>query len=402
MKVLLADRMDELVVDELRAVGLEVESRPDLTKTTLPQALDGVGILVVRATPVTAEAIEAGKQLNLIVRAGVSTQNIDVQAAAARGIYVASCPGMNAAAVAELVFGLLLSLDRRIVDATVDLRAGRWRRGHYQSARGLLGRRLGIVGLGAVGREVASRARAFGMEVTAWSRSLTPGRAAKLGVGYASRLDDLAAKSDVLSLHLPLTPSTRGIVSRAVLEKLPTGATVINTSRAGVLDYAALAALASERGLRAGLDVFPDEPDELEGAIDPALFAAGLVYATPHVAAATQQAQRAIAAETVRIVRAFLTEEDVPNVVNLCATSPARFALVLRMADRVGVLANTLNVLKRHGINIEEISNAVFDGARATCTKLRVSARPSEACLEEIRAFGEVLHVDVVALPNLA
>ena len=126
------------------------------------------------------------------------------------------------------------------------------------------------------------------------------------------------------------------------------------------------------------------------------------MYATPHVGASTEQAQRAIALETARIVRAFLTEEDVPNVVNICATSPARYAVVLRMLDKVGVLANTLSVLKRHGINIEEISNTVFEGAIATCTKLRVSGRPSDACVKEIGAFAEVLHVDVVPLPNLA
>ena len=115
-----------------------------------------------------------------------------------------------------------------------------------------------------------------------------------------------------------------------------------------------------------------------------------------------EQAQRAIARETARIVRAFMTEETVPNVVNICATTPARYAVVVRMLDKVGVLANTLGVLKRHGINIEEISNTVFDGAQATCTKLRTSGRPSEACLKEIAAFDEVLDVDVVALPNLA
>lgn len=129
---------------------------------------------------------------------------------------------------------------------------------------------------------------------------------------------------------------------------------------------------------------------------------AGTVHGTPHIAASTEQAQRAIAMETARIIRSFLTEEDIPNVVNICATSPARYAVVLRMLDKVGVLANTLSVFKRHGINIEEISNTVFEGAIATCTKLRVTGRPNDACLREIRAFDEVLHVDVISLPNLA
>lgn len=402
MRVLLADPMDDLVKEELRMMGLEVVDRPDLTKATLATALEGVGILVVRSTPVTAEAINAAPQLNLIVRAGVSVSNIDVAAASSRGIYVAHCPGKNAAAVAELVMGLVIALDRRIVDATVELRAARFRKAEYQRARGLQGSRIGIVGLGHVGREVATRAKAFGLEPVAWSRGLSASRAQKLGVAHAGSLEELASKSHILSLHLPLTAQTRGLVGRSVLEKLPDGAFVINTSRAGVLDYEALADLVPKKGLRVGLDVYPAEPDDPSGAFDASLFAAGYVYGTPHVAAATTQAQRAIAMETLRIIRSFLTEETVPNVINMCATSPARFAVVLRMEDKVGALANTLNVLKRHGINIEEISNTVFEGARATCTKLRVSARPSERCLGEIRAFEEVLHVDVVALPNLA
>lgn len=402
MRLLLADKMDTQALEELRVLGVAIESRPELTKETLPGALEGVGILVVRSTEVTAEAIAAGKHLNLIVRAGAGVNTIDVAAASARGIYVANCPGKNASAVGELAMGLVVALDRRIVDATCDLRAGRWEKAKYAAARGLFGRRIGIAGLGAIGREMLVRARGFGLEPHAWSRSLTPGKAAKLDVGYARTLHELAARSDVLSIHLPLTPQTRGIVDRSVLEALPDGAIVVNTARSEVLDYAALEQMVEKKGLRVGLDVFPGEPAGGSAAFESTLLGRGIVYATPHIGASTEQAQRAIAVETARIIRSFLTEEDVPNVVNICATSPARYALVLRMLDKVGVLANTLSVLKRHGINIEEISNTVFDGAIATCTKLRVSGRPTEACLNEIQAFDEVLHVDVIALPNLA
>ena len=217
---------------------------------------------------------------------------------------------------------------------------------------------------------------------------------------------ELARQSEVLSLHLPLTPQTRGVVSREVLSALPDGAIVLNTSRAGVMDYQALADLIKTKGLRVGLDVFESEPKG--GApFESALLGAssvheGLVYGTPHIAASTTQAQHAIATEVNRIVRCFLTEEEVPNVVNVCRNTPARFALVLRARDEVGVLANVLNVVKRHGLNIEEMSSTVFDGAAAACTKLHVSGRPGEVCLNEIRAFDEVLHVDVVSLPNLA
>jgi len=402
MRLLIADKMDTDPLEELKVLGVQIHSRPELTKETLPGALDGVGILVVRSTEVTARAIEAGKHLNLIVRAGAGVNTIDVAAASARGIYVANCPGKNASAVAELTMGLVLALDRRIVDATVDLRGGLWDKARYASAPGLVGRRIGIAGLGSIGREVLARARAFGLEPHAWSRSLTAQRAAKLDVGHARSLVELASRSDVFTLHLPLTPQTRGAVGREVLEALPDEAIVINTARSELVDYAALEELVAKKGLRVGLDVFPAESGGGSVPFDAKILGAGLVYGTPHIGASTEQAQHAIAEETSRIIRSFLTEEDVPNVVNICATSPARFAVVLRMLDKVGVLANTLSVLKRHGINIEEISNTVFDGATATCTKLRVSGRPSEAALKEIAAFDEVLHVDVVAMPNLA
>lgn len=394
--------MDVHALDELRVLGIEIISKPELTKDTLPSALEGVGILVVRSTEVTAAAIEAGKQLNLIIRASAGVNTVDVQAASARGIYVANCPGKNAIAVAELTMGLILSLDRRITDATVDLRAGRWEKTRYAAARGLFGRRIGIAGLGSVGREVLERARAFGLEPFAWSKSLTSARASRLNIGCAKSLDELAARSDILTIHLPSTPQTRGIVSRAVLEALPDGAILVNTARADVLDYDALRELIPKKGLRVGLDVHEGEPKEGSATFDPAVFNAGVVYGTPHIGASTEQAQRAIAQETARIIRSFLTEEDIPNVVNICATSPARYAVVLRMLDKVGVLANTLSVFKRHGINIEEISNTVFEGAHATCTKMRVTGRPSDACLKEIAAFDEVLHVNVIPLPNLA
>jgi D-3-phosphoglycerate dehydrogenase len=402
MRLLLADKMDTQALDELRVLGVEIVSRPELTKETLPGALDGVGILVVRSTEVTRAAIEAARQLNLIVRAGAGVNTIDVTSASARGIYVANCPGKNAIAVAELTMALLLALDRRIADATADLRGGKWDKARYSAARGLFGRRIGIAGLGAIGREVLLRSRGFGLEPHAWSRSLTPGRAAKLDVGFARSLAELASRADVFTVHLPLTAQTRGVISRGVLEALPDSAIVINTARSELMDFAALEELMPKKNLRVGLDVFPTEPAGGSAAFESSLFGRGIVYATPHIGASTEQAQRAIAAETARIIRSFLTEETVPNVVNICATSPARYAVVLRTLDKVGVLANTLSVFKRHGINIEEISNTVFEGAMATCTKLRISGRPSEACLKEIQAFDEVLHVDVVPLPNLA
>ncbi|MSP23882.1 MAG: D-3-phosphoglycerate dehydrogenase [Myxococcales bacterium] len=402
MRLLIADKLDASPLKELAALGLEVVYRPELGADELPAALADVNILVVRSTKVARAAIEAAGSLNLIIRAGAGVNTIDVDAASERGVYVSNCPGRNASAVAELVMALVLGLDRRIVDATVGLREGRWEKGALGEARGLRGRRFGVAGLGSIGRLVLDHAASFGMETRAWSRSLTPLRAREIGVGHAASLVALAKVSDVLSLHLPVSQHTTRIVDSEVLDALPDGAILINAARAEIVDYEALSLAIEKKGLRVGLDVFPDEPKGGAGAFRPAIIDRGLVYGTPHIGASTEQAQRAIVEEVCRIVRAFLTEEDVPNVVNVCKQTPARFCLVLRARDRVGVLANVSSVIKRHGINIEEVTNTIFQGAVAACTKLRLSGRPSEVCLAEIRAFEEVMHVDVIPLPNLA
>src|SRR5688572_14202509 len=205
MRLLIADKLHPRAIEELRTLPVEVLYEPELTKETIEPRLNGVGILVVRSTEVIQSAIDAARQLHLIVRAGAEFSTIDVRAASKRGIYVANCPGKNAAAVAELVFGLIGSIDRRIPDAVQSLRSGKWERAEFGKAEGIYGKTLGIAGLGAIGREVASRARSYGLHVIAWSRSLTPARAAELGVGYCASIEELAQKSDIFSVHLALS-----------------------------------------------------------------------------------------------------------------------------------------------------------------------------------------------------
>jgi len=406
MRLLIADKLHPQAIEELGTLPLEVVYEPELTKESLEKRLPGFGILVVRSTDVTSSAIDNAKELNLIVRAGAAFATIDVRAASRRGIYVANCPGKNASAVVELVLGMMVALDRRIPDAVASLRAGKWERVEFGKAEGLHGKTLGIAGMGAIGRELAQRARCFGMNVIAWSRSLTPSRANELGVIYAASVDELAAKSNVLSLHVALVERTRHVLNRRVIGLLPDHALVINTARADLIDMEALLEAVEKRGLRVGLDVYAEEPRGSKAFAAPELFrtspSGGIVYGTPHIAAATDQAQLAIASETVRIIRSFLLEGTVPNVVNVSSSSASRFNLVIRMMDKVGTFANVLAVLKRHGINVEEVTNTVFEGGVAACAKLRLLSRPTEACLAEIKAFEEVLHVDLVTLPILA
>lgn len=407
MRVLVADKLHPRAVEELRTLPVDVLYEPELTKETLEQKIPGIGILVVRSKEVTRKAIESARQLNLIVRAGAETSTIDVKAASERGIFVANCPGKNSSAVAELVFGLLIALDRRIPDAVTSLRHGKWERLEFGKAEGILGKTLGIAGLGAIGRDVACRAKAFGLHPIAWSKNLTPARAAEHGVGFCSSLEELAARSDILTLHLALNERSRLCVNQKIFQLLPKRAIFINCARPDLVDYQAMQDAIRDRGLRVGIDVIPDEPrGTKEVARDlftlPPSPTGGFLYATPHIAASTDQAQLAIATETVRVIRSFLLHGTVPNVQNVMNLSNARFQMVIRMLDKVGTLANVLAVIKRHGINVEEVTNTVFDGGSASCAKLRVVSRPSEACFHEIRAFEEVLHVDIVPLPNLA
>ena len=332
MKILIADKFEQSGIDGLTALGCDVVSQPGLADQALADALAAskAGVLIVRSTKVTAAMMVP--ELKLIVRAGSGVNTIDVEAATARGVLVANCPGRNAIAVAELTIGLMISLDRRIPENVADLRAGRWNKKEYAKARGLSGATLGVLGAGNIGREVIVRAAAFGMKVVLWSRrfngedrALTADEATTLRLGEASRQTtitvapsaaDVAARADVLTIHLPLAPDTRQLVNRDVLSRLRPGASLINTARAEVVDYDALRAAVRDKQLRVALDVFPSEPSSSTGAFDDTIVQEPGVYGTHHIGASTNQAQEAIAAETVRIVDTYLKTGKAPNTVN--------------------------------------------------------------------------------------
>src|SRR5262249_8903728 len=299
----------------------------------LPAAVrdTGADVLVVRSTVVAAAALEAGS-LSLVVRAGAGYNTIDVATASKRGIYVSNCPGQNAIAVAELAFALLLALDRRVPENVSDLRAGRWNKKEYSKGRGLFGRTLGLLGYGNIGQEMARRAHAFGMPIVVWSRRFASGRAdageESIPIESVQTPQEVAARCDVLSIHLALTADTKGLVDASVLDELKPGSFVINTAGSEVMDYAALERAAREKGLRVGLDVFANEPAGATGEIEDPIAALPNVYGTHHIGASTDQAQDAIAAETVRIIATYKNSGKVPNVVNLAKKTPATHMLV--------------------------------------------------------------------------
>jgi D-3-phosphoglycerate dehydrogenase len=377
---------------ELESQGFEVAFSPELTADDLVQSVGDTEILVVRSTKVTNVAIEAAPKLGLIVRAGSGYNTIDVAAASDRGIHVANCPGKNADAVAELAMGLLIAADRQIVNATVDLRNGRWRKKHYARASGLKGRTLGLIGFGAIGRGVAKRAQGMAMNVVAWSRSLTPEAAAEFGIECAPSPMHIAETCDAVSIHLPLTDDTHHFVNEAFLAARPDDSILINTSRGELVDTAALAKAIEAKRLRVGLDVFEDEPSGGDAEFGQGPLAR-LVTCTPHVGASTDQTSEAIAAEVVRIVSTYCATGRPPGAVNLAESGDTSQQLVVRHLNQVGVLASVLDGLKGEQINVAEMENTIFAGGKAASCSLRLDGCPSESLLADLRSREAILHI---------
>lgn len=322
MQVLIADKFEKSGVEGLKALGCTITHQPDVTPETLGEALKAAqaDVLVVRSKKVKAPAIAAHPGLKMIIRAGAGYDTIDVSAAAAAGVPVCNCPGTNSVAVAELVMGLLIACDRRIPDQTADLRGSSWNKGEYSKARGLKGMTLGVIGAGGIGREVIRRAQAFGMKCIAHSLNMTPERAADLGVEYGGKtkadLLAMAARCDAISVMVAANKESEKMCDAAFFAAMKPGSYFVNTARGSVVDEAALAAAVREKGVRAGLDVFENEPGEPKVSWTTALSSLPGVYTTHHVGASTDQAQNAVADEVVRIVKVFKTTGAVENRVN--------------------------------------------------------------------------------------
>ena len=400
MRILIADKFEQSGRDGLQALGCEISYQPDLKDDALVDAIkkEAPDVLVVRGTKVTEPMLDAGP-VKLVVRAGAGYNTIDVPAASKRGIYVSNCPGKNSIAVAELAFALILALDRRIADNVIALRKGEWNKKEFSKARGLFGRTLGLIGLGKIGQEMLPRARAFGMPVVAWSRSLTPERAALLGIELKESPKAVASAADVVSVHLALNSETRNALNADFFNAMREGAYFINTARGEVVDQAALVSAMRNRGIRAGLDVYAVEPTSSTGEFQDAIVKEEGLYGTHHVGASTDQAQEAIAAETVRIVKEFKETGKVPNVVNLARQTPATHRLVVRHVDRPGVLAGVLDAIKAEQINVQEMENIVFEGAAAAVARINLDNAPSDKSLRQLEASSpDIIELDLLKL----
>lgn len=393
-KILIADKLADHVLPGLAALGLDVESQPDLSADDLSHAISDFDVLVVRSTKVTAATIQAASQLGLVVRAGAGVNTIDLAAASERGIQVANCPGTNAAAVAELAIGLLVAADRRIAFASEDLRNGRWRKKEYGKSHGLKGRTLGLVGFGSIAKAVAKAAQGLEMNVVAWSRSLTQETAESFGVEFARSPLDLAAISDAVSVHMAFTKETKHFVNAEFLDAMRDGSILINTSRGDLVDTNALQNAIANKSLRVGVDVFENEPTSGDSEFEQVELAKVLT-ATPHIGASTTQTSNAVGDAVVDLVKDYIANGRVQTAVNLLEKGSATQKIIVRHLNKVGVLAEILDGLRSEKINVEETENRIFQGGIAAVCSMRVDRKPSSELIEQFSSNDAIMNVSV-------
>ena len=316
MKIVIADGLPSSAIDLLRQPDWNIDNRQGRSAAELMADLkDADGLIVRSATKVSREIIEAATRLRVIARAGTGVDNVDVPAATARGIVVMNAPGANSLSVAELAMGLILSLARNIPAADASMKNAKWEKSKFAGAE-IRSKTLGLVGLGRIGQEVAARAHAFEMNVVAHDPFISADMATSLFVELVT-LDELCARADYISLHVPSLPSTRHLFNAERLAKCTKGVRIINTARGELLDQSALAdAIESGHVAGAGLDVFDPEPPQ-----DWRLATLPQVVATPHIAASTKEAQEQVGSETAAALRDFLGEGIIRNAVNFPSVS---------------------------------------------------------------------------------
>jgi D-3-phosphoglycerate dehydrogenase len=341
MKIVVADDLPASALDLLRTEGWEVDARSGRTPDQLAADLTDADAIVVRsATKVTAPLIAAAPRLRVIARAGTGVDNVDVPAASARGIVVMNAPGANSISVAELALGQMLALARHLPAADAAMKQGKWEKKKFLGEE-LRDKTLGLAGLGRIGQEVARRAASFGMQLIAHDPFISEQVARDLGVELVS-LDDLFARADYISLHMPSNEKTRHIVDAARLAKAKKGIRIINTARGDLIDEGALAdAIEAGQVGGAALDVFQKEPT-----IDFRLQNLPQVVATPHIAASTREGQELVGVETVSALRDFLRDGIIRNAVNFPSVSAEEFSRLrpfVELGERLGAFVAQMN-----------------------------------------------------------
>ena len=313
MKILITDPIEESCVNSLKDEGFEVDLKPGISKEEIKKIINNYVALIVRSgTKITADIINEAKNLKVIARAGVGVDNIDVEAATRRGIIVMNTPGGNTISTAEHTMSLILALARNIPQACNDLKMGNWERKKFMGVE-LYGKTIGIIGLGRIGREVAIRCKAFGMNVIGYDPVVSSEIALKFGVELVSEIDEIYRRSDFITVHVPLNDETRGMIGRNELAKCKRGVRIINCARGGIIDeMALLEAIESGHVAGAALDVFAQEPPPK----DHPLIKHPKVIVTPHLGAATEEAQEKVAIQIAHQIADALKERAIVGAVN--------------------------------------------------------------------------------------
>src|SRR5450755_778644 len=338
-RVLIAEPIAERGLELLRSAGLEVDVQIGLSKEQLIAVLPGVAALVIRsATRVDADVLAAATDLVVVGRAGIGLDNVDVAEATRRGVMVVNAPQSNVLSAAEHSLALLLAQARNIPQAHADLVAGSWNRSRWEGVE-LYDKTLGIVGLGRVGVLVAQRANAFGMRLIAYDPFVSADRARQLGVSLVPTIEALVAEADFVTVHLPKTPETIGLIGAAVLAQAKPGLRIVNTARGGIVDEAALAAAIREgRVAGAAIDVFAHEPTT-----ESPLFELDSVVVTPHLGASTAEAQDKAGNTIAEQVVLALGGDFVPFAVNVAASEASEtLRPYLPLAERLGRMFTAL------------------------------------------------------------
>jgi D-3-phosphoglycerate dehydrogenase / 2-oxoglutarate reductase len=400
LKILVADKFPKKYQDELKTISHEVSYEPDLNDKNIVHKIKGFNVLIVRSTKVTAEAIEASDELCMIIRAGAGTNTIDSIAAANKGVFVCNTPGKNAYAVAELAVGLLISIDRKIPDNVFALRQKEWNKKDFTKSKGLFNRNVGIIGLGQIGLAFAERLKGFGVNLFAINKDnrseSAQKRMASLDFSFCKNLNELAHKCDTLSFHVPSTPETKHLINSEFLEHVQDNSIIINTSRGNIVDDKALIDAMSTKGIKVGLDVFNNEPQQSKTEFSTELTLHHNVYGTHHIGASTEQAQLAIAEEAIEIIKCY-QKGIIRNCVNIQNSPILNTSISIRHYDKVGVLASVLNILKENGINTEQMENKVFTGAKAAFAKLFVNSEIKAEIAQQIRQLPNIIHVELTS-----
>ena len=394
LKVLVADKFPDKYIQQMKDLDLDVIYNPKLGEKDLPQEAVDVDIIVVRSTVVNEETINNGKKLNLIIRAGSGVNNINIAAANKKGIYVTNCPGMNAVAVAELAIGLMISIDRFIPDNVTDFNKGVWSKDKYSKGKGLKGKTLGLIGVGNIGKEVAKRALAFEMNV--YGKDIT--RIEGVQIKDFSEMDQLLPLCDIVTIHLPSTPQTKGLFNKKMFSYMKNGAYLINTSRQDVIVEDDLLEAIKEKNIRYACDVFKGEPESKSGDVSSKLQNNPNVYVTHHIGASTEQAQDAVAEETISIIKKFVHSGVIDHWVNRAKITDAHYQLVVKHYDKPGVLAGVLDIIRSGKINIEEIENIIFEGGIAACCTMKLQNAATAEMLKNISENSNVISVSHVEI----